>query len=186
MIASLDGATAVDGRSGGLSCPADSELLHALRATADVVMVGAATVRAEGYGPPRKPGLKVGVVTSKGTGLDFESPLFTSGAGFLITTEDAPELPVNAVRAGQGRVDLARAVRRLGATFVHVEGGPALNGALLDAGLVDEINLTVSPHLVGGDSVRVTTGAGAALQRMRLTQLLEEDGFLFSRYQRLD
>lgn len=184
MVASLDGATAIDGRSGELSCPADSELLQALRAHADVVLVGATTVRAEGYGVPRKAGLRVGVVTSRGDGLDLTTPLFTSGAGFLVTTEDAPDLPVDTVRAGMGRVDLAAAVRQLDAGFVHAEGGPRLNAALLDADLVDELNLTISPLLVGSDATRLTVGAAATARRMRLGHLLEEDGFLFCRYLR--
>ena len=56
MIASLDGATAVDGTSGALGGPADRRVYLALRALADVVLVAAGTVRAEGYGPPSLPG----------------------------------------------------------------------------------------------------------------------------------
>lgn len=54
MIASVDGASAdVEGRSGLLGGPADRELFHVLRATADVIVAGAGTVRAENYGAPR-------------------------------------------------------------------------------------------------------------------------------------
>ncbi|MEZ5216517.1 MAG: dihydrofolate reductase family protein [Ilumatobacteraceae bacterium] len=186
MVSSIDGGTAVEGRSGGLSTPADAELLQALRATADVVLVGASTVRSESYGPPKKPGLKIGVVTTTGEGLDFDGPLFSSGAGFLVMPSDGPERPVNTLRCGTGSVDLARATRRLGASFIHVEGGPKLNGALLHAGLVDEVNLTISPHLVGGNAARLIDGASAVLQRMRLSHVLEDDGWLFCRYLRLD
>ena len=55
MIASVDGATAVDGVSGGLGGPADRRVFGVLRSLADVVLVAAGTVRAEGYGPPRCP-----------------------------------------------------------------------------------------------------------------------------------
>ena len=51
MIASIDGATAVAGVSGGLGCPADQALFAVLRSQADVVLVAAGTVRAEHYGP---------------------------------------------------------------------------------------------------------------------------------------
>ncbi len=183
MITSIDGATAVSGRSGGLSSPADTAMLIALRHRADVVLVGAATVRAEGYGPPRKPGLRIGVVSSRGEGLDFASPLFAGGAAFVVTTLDAPALPVDTVRAGRGaHVDLAAAIGLLDADVVQVEGGARLNAALLDAGLVDEVDLTISPHLAGGGSSRLTAGAAETLDRFTLAHLLEEDGYLFARY----
>jgi riboflavin-specific deaminase-like protein len=56
MIASVDGASAdTEGRSGLLSGPGDRELFHALRATADMILAGAGTVRAENYGAPKIP-----------------------------------------------------------------------------------------------------------------------------------
>ena len=183
MIASTDGATAVDGRSGGLSSPTDTAMLVALRRRADMVLVGAATARTEGYGPPSREGLRIGVVSSRGEGLDFTSPLFTSGAGFVVTTTDAPELPVDTVRSGcSGHVDLADAIGRLGVGIVTVEGGARLNAALLDAGLVDEINLTTSPHLLGGTSARLTAGARERSLRLELAHLAEHDHYLFARY----
>lgn len=184
MVESVDGATTIDGRSGGLSSPADAEVLRALRELADVVLVGAGTVRAEGYGAPGKPGLRIGVVSTRGAGLDYDGTLFTSGAGFVVTTEDGPPLQVPTVRAGRGRVDLAAAVGRLDADFVHCEGGASLNGALLDADLVDEMNLTISPRLAGGSASRPIAGAVGVDRPMRLAHVLEEDGFLFTRWVR--
>lgn len=182
MISSIDGSTATDGKSGGLSSPTDVSVLGALRQLADIVVVGAGTVRDEQYGAPKKAGLRIGVVTTDGRTLDLESTLFTSGSGFLITTDEAPQLPVDTLRAGSGQVDLARALRRLGADFIHVEGGPRLNGALLAAGLVDEVNLTLSPHLVGGSGARLALGAPEELLPFDLVQLCEEGGYLFLRY----
>ncbi len=124
------------------------------------------------------------MVTTRGEGLDFSVPLFASGAGFLVTSEEAPEVPVPTVRAGHQHLDLRAALGALGAEIVHCEGGPRLNGTLVDAGLIDEVNLTVSPALAGGTSARIVAGAGSGLRRMRLTQLMEEDGFLFCRYLR--
>ena len=63
--------------------------------------------------------------------------------------------------AGESRVDLALAVARLGERgFGHVlaEGGPSLNGALAGAGVLDELCLTLAPHLVAGESKRILTG----------------------------
>ena len=56
MISSLDGAaTGPDGLTGSINGPADLRVFTTLRALADVVVVGAGTVRAEGYGQPRVP-----------------------------------------------------------------------------------------------------------------------------------
>jgi riboflavin biosynthesis pyrimidine reductase len=156
MVASLDGSTVVDGRSGALSSAADSEVLHTLRDLADMILVGAGTVRAEGYGPPKRHGQRVGVVTRTGR-VDVTTPLFTSGAGFLILPDDAPE----------------------------VEGGAHLNAALAEVDLIDELNLTISPVLSGGDGPRLMNGAMPIVRRMRLAHLLEDDHFLFTRYVRV-
>ena len=53
MVASVDGATSADGESRGLSGPADRRVFHRLRGLADAVLAGAATVRADRYGPAR-------------------------------------------------------------------------------------------------------------------------------------
>jgi len=183
MVASIDGSTVIDSNSRALSSKTDQEVLLTLRDLADVLLVGAATVRIEGYGPPRKPGQRVGVVSRTGN-VDVTSTLFTSGAGFLIIPEDAPPTSVNAVRAGVGEVDFAGALGQLTADFVQAEGGAQLNGALSTADVIDEINLTISPQLAGGDGPRVTSGSVQMSRRMRLAHVLEDDGFLFTRYVR--
>ena len=109
--------------------------------------------------------------------------LFTSGAGFLILPEDAPPTAVDSVRAGVGELDLAAALAQLDADFVQAEGGALLNGALAAADVIDELNLTISPQLAGGDGPRVTSGRPVS-RRMRLAHVLEDDGFLFTRYLR--
>jgi len=183
MVASIDGSTVIDSNSRALSSKTDQEVLLTLRDLADVLLVGAATVRIEGYGPPRKAGQRVGVVSRTGD-VDVTSPLFTSGAGFLIIPEDAPATSVESVRAGIGQVDFAGALGQLTADFVQAEGGAQLNGALSTADVIDEINLTISPQLAGGDGPRVTSGSVQMSRRMRLAHVLEDDGFLFTRYVR--
>ncbi|MGZ4791904.1 MAG: dihydrofolate reductase family protein [Ilumatobacteraceae bacterium] len=183
MVSSIDGSTVLDSNSRGLSSKADQEVLLTLRGLADVLIVGAATVRIEGYGPPRKPGQRVGVVSRKGN-VDSTSALFTSGAGFLILPDDAPSTPIDSVRAGRGEVDLAAALAQLDADFVQAEGGALLNGALAAADLIDELNLTLSPMLAGGTGPRVTSGPTQLATRMRLVHVLEDDGYLFTRYLR--
>jgi len=183
MISGLDGSTVVGTTSRGLSNPADQQLLLLLRTMADVVLVGAHTARVEGYGPPRSPHQRVAVV-SRSARFDFDAPLWTSGQGVLVLPVDAPPVPVPSVRAGHGSVDLTAALGQLDAKVVQAEGGPTLNGLLASADLIDELNLTISPQLSGGDGPRLTTGAGELGQRMDLAHLLEDDGFLFTRWLR--
>lgn len=191
MVMSLDGSIAVDGASGTLGNPNDLDILLTLRSLADVIVVGARTVTGEGYGPPKKPGQRIGVVTNRGS-VDLDSDLFTSGAGFVIATErtDVDESRVDVLRAGRDRVDIAEAISRIGelvpdVRHVQAEGGAALNAGLLEADLIDELDLTLSPHLVGGHGPRVTTGASEAMRDYRLAHLLADDeGFVFSRWTR--
>ena len=182
MIASIDGATALEGTSGGLGGPADRAVFAVIRGLADVILVGGATVRAEHYGPPRRPDQTIAVVT-RGD-MDWTTPLFTSGSGMAVLPEDGPTVPVPAVRAGQGRVDLPAAVAQLPGDIVLAEGGPSLNGQLAAAGLVDELCLTISPRLVGGSAERIVHGPAAAAADLELAHVLEDEGFLFCRYVR--
>lgn len=183
MVSSVDGTTVVDARSSALSSAADTEVLLTLRRLADVILVGAGTVRTEKYGPPRKPGQRVGVVSRFGN-VDVTTPLFTSGAGFLVMPTTAPPTSVDSIRAGEGELDLALALSQFDGAFVQAEGGPKLNAALADADLIDELNLTLSPQLAGGDGPRVIDGATQLGRRMDLAHVLEDDGFLFTRYVR--
>ena len=185
MVSSIDGSTSLGGVSAGLSSDVDRDVLLTLRRAADLIIVGAGTVRAEDYGIPKKPGQRIGVVTNSGR-LDPDLPLFTSGAGFLILPADAPPNPIESVRAGRGVVDLAAAITRLpGAPqFVQAEGGPTLNGALAAADLIDEVNLTTSPQVIGGHGDRVTAQAPPLIHRFDLASLCEDEGFLFARYVR--
>src|SRR5919206_2775020 len=88
MIASVDGATTLAGVSGGLGGPADHALFAVLRSLADVVLVAAGTVRAEGYGPSSTP---IAVV-SRSLRLDWDAPFFTAPLArpILVTVDQAP------------------------------------------------------------------------------------------------
>ncbi len=183
MVAGLDGSTVVDRTSRGLSNPTDQQLLLTLRSFADVLLVGAGTVRAEGYGPPRRPGQRLAIVSRSGD-FDFATPLFRSGQVLLVLPSDAPAVPVPSVRAGTGDVDLAGALVQLDAAVVQAEGGATLNGLLAAADLIDELNLSISPQLNGGSGPRLTAGAPPFSHRMQLAHVLEDDGFLFTRYLR--
>jgi riboflavin biosynthesis pyrimidine reductase len=191
MIASVDGATAVDGVAGGLGGKADQDLFALLRRLADVVLVAAGTVRAERYGPSRVP---IAVVT-RSCRLDWESRFFTAqdARPVVVTVATAPAEAraraaevADVIVAGERDVDLARALDALGARgwrAVLCEGGPTLNGQLAAAGLLDELCLTLSPRLVGGDAKRLL--AGPLLPgppTLTLASACEQDGFLFLRF----
>jgi 5-amino-6-(5-phosphoribosylamino)uracil reductase len=192
MVASIDGSTAVDGTSAKLSSPTDSAVLNRLRQLADVIIVGAGTVRDEGYGAPRKAGQRIGVVSLSGR-LDYGSELFTSGAGFVISSETgAPEVPhgVEVLRVGTDDIDMAGVLGALAgfvgaAGYVQVEGGAALNGVFFEADLIDEINLTTSPAAFGGPGPRLTSGSAAHTHRYDVAQLLiDDESFVYTRWLR--
>ena len=192
MVASIDGSTAVDGTSAKLSSPTDSAVLNRLRHLADVIIVGAGTVRDEGYGAPRKVGQRIGVVSRSGR-LDYDSALFTSGAGFVISSETgAADVPdgIDVLRVGTAGIDLAGAVGALAgfvgaAGYVQVEGGAALNGAFFEEDLIDEINLTTSPAAFGGPGPRLTSGSPAHAHRYDVAQLLiDDESFVYTRWLR--
>ncbi|MHA6763402.1 pyrimidine reductase family protein [Streptacidiphilus sp. PAMC 29251] len=209
MVASLDGASRLDGLSDGLSSEADKRIFGVLRALADVVLVGAQTVRAEGYRPAKaRPGFAaaratkgqapapaIAVVTGS-LDLDLGSPLFTEPLlpTLVITCASAPADALKATRqvadvvvAGDERVDPAAMVAALterGWTRLLTEGGPRLLGQLAAAGALDELCLALAPLLAFGDTPRITNGPAALAERMDLISLLEEKGFLFARYAR--
>jgi len=191
MIGSVDGATAVGGRSGGLGGPADRKVFAALRSLADVVLVAAGTVRAENYGPARVP---IAVVSGS-LRLDWATPFFTDAIErpIVVTSGRAPadavkqaEAVADVLVAGDAEVDLAQAVAQLGERgFGHVlaEGGPTFNGTLAAAGLLDELCLTFAPTLVSGESKRILAGPPLrSPPELALRSLCEEDGYLFFRY----
>ncbi|WP_328301425.1 pyrimidine reductase family protein [Streptomyces sp. NBC_00435] len=213
MVSTLDGAGQHDGRSQPISGESDMRIFGTLRALADVVVVGAETVRQEGYGPARArdafaarrsaagqgPAAVIAVVTAS-LDLDFSAPLFTSPSAptLVLTGAAAPADRVAAataagaevVVAGDGAgVDPARAVRELadrGLRRQLTEGGPRLLGQFVAADALDELCLTISPMLTAGDAQRISDGPSVTVpHRLAPACVLEEAGFLFTRYRRI-
>lgn len=207
MVASVDGAIAVDGVSGALGDEGDLAGFRALRAAVDVVLVGAGTARAEGYGPPKvreharaarrdrgqsdRPAVAVVTTSLDLTGaeglLDGTVPLY------VLTTADAPADRRAALEAdgatvletGRTDVDLAAGLDALaghGLGRVLCEGGPGLNHAMLAAGLVDDLFVTVAPTLVGTDGPGIVAGALPAPVGLELREGRVHGGELLLRY----
>jgi riboflavin biosynthesis pyrimidine reductase len=215
FVASADGAVAVEGVSSGLEAPGDRTVFGLLRELADVILVGAGSVRAEGYrgartSPEREarrrargqaPVPPIAVVSTRGD-LDPASPLFTDTAVaplVLLTGPAADTAPDTTRRALAGAgaevVDVGgdpgstpdavvAALVDRGLSRVLCEGGPALFGALLDAGRVDELCLSLAPQLEGGAAGRIVAGAGAGGPRpLHLASVVAHDDGLLLRYQ---
>jgi riboflavin biosynthesis pyrimidine reductase len=103
----------------------------------------------------------------------------------VLTTADTPagELADKAdlVRT-DGLAGAVRALRERGLGRILCEGGPGLFAALVAEGLVDEVDLTVSPLLAGPGPGRIVAGAGHPPAALALRHVLDEDGMLFLRY----
>ncbi|MBO8185448.1 pyrimidine reductase family protein [Streptomyces spirodelae] len=213
MVASLDGAIHHGGRSQPLSSKADMWIFGVLRALADVVVVGARTVRQEGYRPAKRrsgfadrraaagqsPVPAIAVVSAS-LELDFSAPLFTEPVvpTLLLTGSGAPadrvgqarEAGAEVIFAGEGgAADPARVPGLLAERGLRrqlTEGGPTLLGELADAGVLDELCLSISPRIVAGSAPRIMNGPVLPdPDEFTLEGVLEEDGFLFTRYRRL-
>jgi riboflavin biosynthesis pyrimidine reductase len=212
MIATVDGRASLGGRSGALSDRADRALFHGLRSAVDAVLVGAATLRVERYGriipdASRRQlrhdrGLSeepLACVVSGRMTIAADIPLLREPAArVVVLTASQASLPATAaqveyVRAKQGgQLDLAAAIavlyERYGVQSVLCEGGPHLARQLLAAGLIDELFLSLSPLLAGGEpaggeALRIL--AGAELQPpvvLELRSVLQSGSELFLRY----
>ncbi|MGH3917012.1 MAG: pyrimidine reductase family protein [Pseudonocardiaceae bacterium] len=211
FVSSVDGGVTVGGVAEGLSSPTDHRVFDLLRSLADVVLVGAGTVRNEGYRGVRLSGEHqqrrlargqaavppIAVVTAS-CALDPDSALFTETAvpPLIFTTSSASAQRRARLAAagavvsmlGTERVEPTRLLshlERCGLPRVLCEGGPRLHGDLIAASAVDELCLTVSPLLIGSQATRIAAGpAPAELFRMHLATILTEDHQLLLRYVR--
>jgi len=213
MVSSADGAAFLDGVTSPLSSPGDRHVFALLRTLADVIVVGASTVRAERYAPVRRhelwdhlragrpPTPPIAVVSGR---LDLrpDSRLIASAPShartIVITTAQAPperraELAERAdvIVAGQETVDLKAAVDALadrGHQRMLAEGGPRLLGQLVAAGLLDELCLTIGPLLAGPGPGRIVADSPPDAPPLQLTlaHVLQDNGFLLCRYIRKD
>jgi riboflavin biosynthesis pyrimidine reductase len=213
MIGSLDGGATDDGKAGGLAGAGDRALFALLRHLADVIVVGASTVRVENYSGAQLPVAArqarqrrgqaevppIAVVTQSG---------FLDPNALLFTRTEVPPLILTCSQSYQDTRSRLGSVAEVidasgpqpdtvdGATVLKIfaernlyrvltEGGPLFLGTLIENDLLDELCLTIAPILVGGVARRIVTGPGQVHTKMRRTHLLaDDDGYLYSRYVR--
>lgn len=213
FVSTIDGAATHAGLSGALGSSADHRVFGLLRRLADVILVGAGTIRAEGYegelldeasrswrlahGRSARPVL--GIVSGR-LDLDPTSELFTQNPGeiLIFTSAYADTQRQKALREvaevllcpdPTGLVDphwIKDMLMQRRHSMIHAEGGPQLLGAFHEADAVDSLCLTTSPLMAGGTAHRISSGpALAPLRRMGLHSLLEEEGNLIAEYRRV-
>ena len=208
MVSTIDGRAQVSGRTRELGDEADLEMLLELRAIADAVLIGTGTLRAEGYarlvGSEERRARRVAaglapdptaVLLSRSLDLPWDAGLFAAPEQPILVytgaaTEGAREVPdvaapVEVVRLPDPTPAAMLAdLRARSVAALLTEGGPTLNSALLGAGLVDELFLTIAPVLTGEpDAIRIVEGDGLpGPLRGRPVWVLRARGELFLRY----
>ena len=215
MVMSADGHTTVEGSERGLGSATDQRLMRELRVHFDVVLNGAATFRASGTSERlNRPELEqwrvergmtpspiAAVLTRSGdlpaerrffTDDGFEAVIYLSSAapqGARARLETLGRHVVEVPDGDEVRAAFRHMQEALGARRVLVEGGAALNGAVIQAGLCDEFFLTLSPKIVGGAEGLPAVRWPGASARGELRELVlvdryadAETGELFLRY----
>jgi riboflavin biosynthesis pyrimidine reductase len=209
FVTSVDGAVEIGGLSKGLQNPADNRIFALLRQFPDGLLVGAGTLRQEGYRAVRldetRRGWRVGhgldayprlVVASRRLDLDPTHPALADAPlrPLILTCAMAPpdrrvalESVADLLVHGDDKVDLPAAfadLRARGLATVLCEGGPHLMGSLTAAGLVDEVCLTVSPLLAGAGAGRITAGEPSAVRDLKVAHILYAEDAILLRYSR--
>ncbi|WP_020376942.1 dihydrofolate reductase family protein [Candidatus Microthrix parvicella] len=208
MVSSLDGKAALNGRSGKLGGPLDRVMFQAIRALADVVLVGAQTVRTERYGPIQ---LSQDLQSARSDAGMAPNPLLAvlsrtlslpNGRGLLdapeglvlMTGADAPpdrirqaeDAGIRVEQLGESDSTVAAALDRLsetGANVVLTEGGPSVLADIIEADRLDELCLTLAPRLLG-DGLNLIERSGLEGRRWQLQHCWAADDDLYLSYQR--
>lgn len=209
FVSSIDGAATRDGDTEDLGGAADSRVFELLRRHADVVLVGAGTVRIEEYGAMRlrddavawrrergMPAQPAFALVSGRLDLDPNSDVFADAPTrpIIYTVGTAPtsrrealSAVADVVDAGSETIDPWKVrgdLQARGLPHVHAEGGPTLFGSFIIAGAVDELCLTIATELQAGDAGRIAHSPHAVPTAMTLAALLKGDEELFLRYLR--
>jgi riboflavin biosynthesis pyrimidine reductase len=211
FINSIDGSATAGGLSGRLGAPADKRVFDLQRQVCDVVLVGAGTVRAEGYGAmrlaPDAAAWRVAngfaehptfAIVSASLNLDPASGVFAQApvrpivltvASAGASRRRALSEVADVIDCGETWVEPAQLLAALtarGLLQVHCEGGPSLLGSLVAVDVLDELSLTISPALEGGAGPRIVSSVGGTidLQPMLLDHVLLAGSMLLTKYSR--
>ena len=208
FVSTADGKATAQGRTAQLGGEGDRAVFRLLRTQVDAVLAGTGTLSVERYGvlvrDPRMIDIRVAegrdpqplaVVISRSGDIPFDIPLFgdvrARVALYVPQATVVPTVQAEVIRHDIGgySAGLAGILRSLredhGVRALLCEGGPVLFDAMLVEGLVDELFLTLTPALVGGGEVGITSGPGLpGLLPLRLIWALEYGGNLFLRYSR--
>jgi riboflavin biosynthesis pyrimidine reductase len=203
LVSSADGHASIDGRVAQLTSASDQRLFHHLRGLSDVILVGASTVRAEKYGPVRlseavaqrrlaqgRSAVPTLAIVSRSLDIDIDK-MAEPGQPVVVLTCGASdesrraeiERSAELIVAGDDIVDLRHGLAVLlerGARVVLCEGGAVLNGELAQAGLIDEVCVTVAPVLGGDPST--TSGLSHRTMKLDLQHAHTVDGNAFLRW----
>ncbi|MCP2337164.1 dihydrofolate reductase family protein [Actinomadura rupiterrae] len=190
MIATLDGGIQYKGDTAAIGYPLDHRLMEGLRGLADIVIMGAATVREYDSWPDDAPPL---AVVSRSLDLDFEGGVFEGGRTIVVTCSSAPEELLDkasgradVMLAGETFADIGPALDALaerGYQRMLCEGGPRLLAQVAAAGWLHELCLTLSPMVTSGDASRIMNGPVLDTpHRMRLMHAIPDSDYLFTRY----
>ena len=208
MVSTVDGRAALGGRTKEISSAADRELFHVLREQVDAVMAGTGTIGIERYGVlvrdetrrarRAERGLApVPLAVTASRSLELPAaPLFEDAESRIVVLAgsggEAPgtvaEVIVERVPGPDERtLDFVAGLERLrdryGVRTLLLEGGPTLLGAMLEAGVVDELFLALAPVIAGGPEPSIVEGPPMPSPlRLDLLSLMKEDAFLFARY----
>ena len=207
MVQSLDGGVTSDDVSADLGSPADQQIFHTLRSLADVILVGAETVRKEDYGPPKltaelqaqresrgqQPLPEIAVVSAS-LALDPKSRLFEGGHKPVVFTRGQSEALSGVAEVivlessgsdASAAVDLSAVRKALGARghkVILCEGGPTLNAQLVAQDLIDEFCISLSPALLGGSPLHLLEDAPLLNKRLTLLSIATDNALVFLRY----
>ncbi|APF39700.1 dihydrofolate reductase family protein [Neomicrococcus aestuarii] len=213
FVMTADGGATHRGVSGDIGGPADKQMFQLLRRFAHVLLMGARTVRAEGYEGDvlsledkswrsqrgLSEYLRVALISGS-LHLDPQDKFFLQSPTVpLIYTSESSSPDQRAklsdvaeiVLAGKDRVEPQLVVQDLlqrGYSMIHSEGGPTVLGEFQQANLVDSLCVTLAPKTAGPGEKRIGGDSGNTatneLRDMQLHHVLEQDGELVLEYRK--
>lgn len=204
MVASVDGAAAIDGTVGNLTNSSDQRILNTVRSLADVVLIGAGTARAQRYVsvPATReirqrhglsPTVPVAVVSHRAS-LDPALVSAADVAPLVVTSRAAPAEATDALREAGAEVivldsptatSILDALTERGYPRILCEGGPSVLGLLLAKNALDELCVTTAPMLVGGTAPRIVAASEHATSPMTCQHIVfDAAGYQFARWVR--